>query len=576
MQHLKRPLSLLLVIVLFLGVFSVSFSVNSAPATIKTARKGKVLVKYTSYFSKEQNLSPGQYVNSGKKITLAKNKAISILGKEKSGGKYFYIRFSYKNAYFYGYISRDCAYVENRHHYEAGKTTAKNPYYDKNETHNYCMYESMPFYQFKQTGRKGWINGLRITYSCGPQSAAAALSALKGSIIFPEEIMKKMPRSAINGAGTGSNISEILPGIKKYILSKHSLAFEYKSIKPKQSFDYLKKGYMVILGVENKDGLSLFTGWSHYILLVGYDNIGNVITVNSNLKTKLFDSFTSSRIKKNIVNSYFYNTNTIAIKYDYADTYSKYKKSYSTKVYKKCTASQHYSSKGRIYSFKAGKNITVLGARGNYYYIKFSSGDDKCYAYIEKAKTVDPVTVNLNKSSFVYSGAKKVPKLTLKTKQGNVVKTKYYTVTYPKKSVNVGTYTIKIKYNNRYKGATSVTYKILPAGTSVESVEADGTNFNISWKAGKYPKAISGYELQLSNNSKFKQSNTMRFTSAQTTAVIENITAQQVYYLRIRTYFTSGSKTYYSAWSKAVSATAPDQELQEEPTVDTTTETNIE
>ena len=576
MKHIKKPLSLALAVVLLLGVFSVCLTSGAAPAEIQPSRKGKVLIMYTSYFSKKQNLSPAQYKQSGKKITLYRNKSISILGKEKKvAGKYYYICFSHKNEFLYGYINRENVYVENRYHYEGGTATAVNPYNGKRETHSYCMYNSMPFYQFDQTGKVGWINGLRRAYSCGAQSTAAALSALKGGIIFPEEIMKKMPRSAVNAAGKGSNVSRILPGVKDYILSKHGLSFEYKCILPNQSFDYLKKGYMVILGVENKDKLTLFTGWSHYILLVGYDNLGNVITVNSNLKTALFDSFTISRIKKNIVNSYFYNTNTIAIKCDYSDTYSKFNSIYQTTVYSKCTVSQHYGAKGRIYNLKAGKKINVLGERGNYYYIQFYAGNNKSYGYIGKAKTVEPVTVSLSSKSFVYNGAKRVPKVTLTTKQGKVLSTKYYTVTYPKSPINVGAHKITIKYNNRFRGAASASYKILPVGTTVSAVEGEGSALNVSWNAAKKPKTISTYELQYSQNSDFSNAVTLCTDSAQTTALIEDLSEQQLYYLRIRTCVTVGGKNYYSAWSKAVSAYAPAQESTQEPPAEPSTEPTI-
>ena len=95
--------------------------------------------------------------------------------------------------------------------------------------------------------------------------------------------------------------------------------------------------------------------------------------------------------------------------------------------------------------------------------------------------TPKPITYNLtaslSKSSFVYNGKTKKPTVTVK---GNGTKLKEnvdYTVAYPKKSKDVGTYTITVTGKSaNYKGKTAkVTFTITKANNTLQLKKAKKT-----------------------------------------------------------------------------------------------------
>ena len=71
------------------------------------------------------------------------------------------------------------------------------------------------------------------------------------------------------------------------------------------------------------------------------------------------------------------------------------------------------------------------------------------------------------------------------------------------------------------------------------------------WK--KVSAQVTGYQLQYSKSSGFASGNkTVKITSCKTTSKkVTGLSAKKKYYVRIRTYKTVGSNTYYSSWSAA-------------------------
>ncbi len=62
---------------------------------------------------------------------------------------------------------------------------------------------------------------------------------------------------------------------------------------------------------------------------------------------------------------------------------------------------------------------------------------------------------------------------------------------------------------------------------------------------------VTGYEIQISRNKKFKKSTyTRKLGSSQSSIRIKGLKPKTKYYVRIRTYQTAGGKVYYSKWSK--------------------------
>ena len=87
----------------------------------------------------------------------------------------------------------------------------------------------------------------------------------------------------------------------------------------------------------------------------------------------------------------------------------------------------------------------------------------------------------------------------------------------------------------------------LPA-TSITSLSAKDNGFKIKWKK---KSSITGYQIQYSTNSKFKNGNkSIKIKSAKTVSKkITKLKVAKKYYVRIRTY--KGKK--YSKWSKVKS-----------------------
>ena len=113
---------------------------------------------------------------------------------------------------------------------------------------------------------------------------------------------------------------------------------------------------------------------------------------------------------------------------------------------------------------------------------------------------------------------------------------------------NVGTYTVKVTGIGNYSGSISKTFKIIPKSTSIKSITSDYNKITVKWKAQK--KQTTKYQIEYALNSSFKNSKKVKVALSKTSYTIKNLTPYKTYYVRIRTYKTSGSKTYYSKWSK--------------------------
>lgn len=160
--------------------------------------------------------------------------------------------------------------------------------------------------------------------------------------------------------------------------------------------------------------------------------------------------------------------------------------------------------------------------------------------------------VVLSSTKYVYNGKVKKPSVTVKNNKNQTVNPYYYTVSYPKGMKNVGSYTIKIRFRNGYKGTFSVKYTIVPKGTSISSIKAKSKAFYVKWK--KQSSQTTGYQIQYSTSSKFKRAKTVSVSKKSTTsATVKKLSKKKKYYVRVRTYKKVGKAYYYSSWSKVVS-----------------------
>lgn len=94
-----------------------------------------------------------------------------------------------------------------------------------------------------------------------------------------------------------------------------------------------------------------------------------------------------------------------------------------------------------------------------------------------------------------------------------------------------------------------------PKKTTVSSVSAGAAAFTVKWKK---VSGVTGYQVQYSTSSKFtsKTSKTATAKKDKTTAkTVSGLKSKTKYYVRVRTYTTSGKKKKYSSWSSAKSVT---------------------
>ena len=139
--------------------------------------------------------------------------------------------------------------------------------------------------------------------------------------------------------------------------------------------------------------------------------------------------------------------------------------------------------------------------------------------------------------------------MTVKGKNGAVIKSSCYTVSYGSGRKNVGSYPVKITFKGSYyTGSVTKRFVVRPATTSITAVASMSRGFRVNWK--KQSVQTSGYQIQYSKKSNFSNASTV--TVGKNTEVLRNckgLSGRCKYYIRIRTYRKVNGKTYYSVWS---------------------------
>ncbi len=125
-----------------------------------------------------------------------------------------------------------------------------------------------------------------------------------------------------------------------------------------------------------------------------------------------------------------------------------------------------------------------------------------------------------------------------------------YTISY-KNNVRVGTATMTVTGKGSYRGTIKKTFTILPARTKLKSVTSSRTGrITVSWE--KRTEQTTGYQIQYGTSPDFSiDGKKIKVVgAAKSLRTIDGLKAGKVYYVRIRTYKTVGTKTYYSEWSE--------------------------
>ena len=185
---------------------------------------------------------------------------------------------------------------------------------------------------------------------------------------------------------------------------------------------------------------------------------------------------------------------------------------------------------------------------------KITSSCTVCGATKPATTIYYPKTVTLSTTSYTYNGSAKKPSVTVKDSKGNKIASSNYTVTYASGRKNVGKYSVKITFKGNYSGTVTKYFTIKPKSTSISSLKAGSKKFTVKWK--KLTTQTTGYQIQYSTSSSFKNAKTVTVSKNKTTSkTISKLKAKKKYYVRIRTYKTVNGTKYYSSWSAKKSIT---------------------
>lgn len=172
----------------------------------------------------------------------------------------------------------------------------------------------------------------------------------------------------------------------------------------------------------------------------------------------------------------------------------------------------------------------------------------------EKAQAIPyPKTIKFSRASVVYNGKQQKPPVTVTDSAGKKVAAENYSVTYSNNK-NVGKGTATVTFKNNYTGRVKKTFQIQPKGTRLSKVSPKAKGITVKWK--KQAVQTSGYQIQYSENSKFKGNTTKLVKIGKNKTVskaVSGLKAGKKYYVRIRTYtMVNGKKTaIYSSWSQS-------------------------
>ena len=177
----------------------------------------------------------------------------------------------------------------------------------------------------------------------------------------------------------------------------------------------------------------------------------------------------------------------------------------------------------------------------------------RCGYVLENETIYSPKTVILSENTYVYTGNAKKPKVTVKNNKGNIIDSKYYTVSYINNK-NVGQAILKIKFDGLlYSGTLSKNYKIIPKPTVISSLKKKRKGFTLKIK--KQSIQTTGYQIQYSTSKKFSSSKTKMISKNKTLSkTVSKLKKKKKYYVRVRTYknvkINGKTVRIYSNWSK--------------------------
>lgn len=163
------------------------------------------------------------------------------------------------------------------------------------------------------------------------------------------------------------------------------------------------------------------------------------------------------------------------------------------------------------------------------------------------AKKISDLSIS-SISSKAYTGKAIKPDVTVKDGTKTLKSGTDYTLSY-KNNTNIGKAAVTITGKGSYTGTKSLTFKIVPAKTTLTAKKSNG-KYTLSWKK---VSGIDKYQIQYSTDGGKTYKSAGTAASGKTSKTIKLDTGKS-YTFRIRSYKTVDGKKYYSGWSKTVKA----------------------
>lgn len=121
-----------------------------------------------------------------------------------------------------------------------------------------------------------------------------------------------------------------------------------------------------------------------------------------------------------------------------------------------------------------------------------------------------------------------------------------YTVRYSSNK-NIGTAKVTITGKGSYGGVITKSFIITPAKQTIQKLTPVKKGFYIDYAQ---KGSATGYEISYAENISFNGAKTFKVTSNKTDKkTITNLKSKKTYFVRVRSYTTTGGKTYYGPWS---------------------------
>ncbi len=166
-------------------------------------------------------------------------------------------------------------------------------------------------------------------------------------------------------------------------------------------------------------------------------------------------------------------------------------------------------------------------------------------------------SIKVANSAKVYTGKAITNGITVKDKDGKLLKRgRDYTVSY-RHNKNVGVATMVISGIGKYDCTITRTFRIIPKGTTFQSILPSAKKATLKWKA--VSAQADGYQIQYGRNKTLGGKTIVKKVNdrTKTSLTMGGLSPKTTYYIRIRTVRAVNGKKYYSKWSSITKFKTP-------------------